>query len=227
MESVMIDPQLFQLGEMAVKKFLMDIDQPSIHVKPVYAVQVPSIRCLRVFSELPGIYDQTMAHIAKLERSNVISNHVQGTMWRTNYAASSRTGDGGFPLRIWCDDFQTGNGMSSAEFKQKLGGVYVRCPTLPPHLLSKLYNIFSTVIFYAKHREDYGNRCVFCKIIGELTILHERGLRVVINKEEKNPFLRFDSTNWGLFGIELCLELSPELYCHKLLSLLHSYGRKV
>ncbi|KAJ8678171.1 hypothetical protein QAD02_013958 [Eretmocerus hayati] len=130
-----------------------------------------------------------MAHIAKLKRSNVISNHVQGTMWRTKYAAFLSKGDGGFPLGIWYDDFQTGNGMGSAEFEQKLGGVYVRCPALPPHLLSKLYSIFSIVIFYANHRENYGHKCVFCKIIEELKILHEHGIRVVINGEEKTLFL--------------------------------------
>ncbi|KAJ8667937.1 hypothetical protein QAD02_009600 [Eretmocerus hayati] len=214
----MVDPQLFQIGEKAITKFLVDTDQPSMHIEPINAVQIPLIRSLKVFFELPGEYHQTMAHMAKLNKSNVMSNHVQGSMWRTKYAAFSRKGDGGFPLEVWYDDFQTGNGMGSAKYEQKLGGVYVRCPALPPHLLSKLYSIFSPVIFYAKDRERYGNECVFCKIIEELTILHEHGLRVVIDGEEKTLFFALTQLIGDNLALNCVCGYPPSFtatnYCH-------------
>ncbi|KAJ8676810.1 hypothetical protein QAD02_012597 [Eretmocerus hayati] len=187
-ESILVDPESFKIGEKAIQKFMPGSTTASLTFEPVFAIHIPLIRSLQIFFQLPGVYEAVKAHIVELGEDQTITNYRQGRTWKKYYSKLALEHEDYFDLEIFIDDLQTGNGMGSAAGIQKLCGVFARCPTLPPHLVNKMYSIFTTTIFYSKHREEYGNGCAFCKLIEELRILPDKGVRIVINGEEKTLF---------------------------------------
>ncbi|KAJ8684955.1 hypothetical protein QAD02_020748 [Eretmocerus hayati] len=187
-ESILNDPEQFKIGERAIQKFLPGATRASLTFEPVFAVHIPLMRSLQIFFQVPGVYEAAKAYIAELDQGKTITNYRQGLTWQKFYSQFAAQHEDYFDLEVFIDDLQTGNGMGSAAGVQKLCGVFARCPSLPPHLVNKMYSIFATTIFYSRHREEFGNQCVFCKLIEELGILHDEGLRIVINGEEKTLF---------------------------------------
>ncbi|KAJ8686087.1 hypothetical protein QAD02_021881 [Eretmocerus hayati] len=185
-DCVYVDPELFRIGQKSVRTLISESCK-GITIEPVYATRIPLIRALETFFQLPGVYNAAKVYMNSLVGARTMTNYRQGSMWKTKYSNFSKHEDA-FNLEVWYDDLQTGNALRSAAGEQKLGGVFVRCPCLPPHLINKLYSLFATVIFYSKEREEYGNRCAFCKLIEEIQILHDNGLRISIDGEEKTLF---------------------------------------
>lgn len=108
------------------------------------------------------------------------------------------------PLIIFADEFETGNALGSHSGQQKLMGVYISLPFLPPHLVSDLKNIFLVTLFNYRYRNLFGNKAVFKKIIDELNILSKNGIQIVI--DNKPIIIYFDlilvaGDNLGLNGI--------------------------
>lgn len=79
---------------------------------------------------------------------------------------------------MYYDDFETGNALGSHAGDNKMGGVYVSLPGLPPQYRSSLLTIFNALIFYSKDREEFGNFAVFNPLINELKHLETQGIEV-------------------------------------------------
>ena len=113
----------------------------------------------------------------------IISNIVQGTLWKTKYADFLQKNI--FPIFLFFDDFEPGNALGTHAGQQKLEGVYIPLPCLSPHISVKLSNLFSALIFYSKDRaENSTNRDVFQPIINELNALFLNGINLEINGEQ-------------------------------------------
>ena len=78
-----------------------------------------------------------------------------------------------YPLLFNYDDYECGNALGSAVEEQKLGGVYISLPFLPPQIAFKHEFIFSAAIFYKKDRENFGNVAVFGPIIKDINEINE------------------------------------------------------
>ncbi|KAJ8681983.1 hypothetical protein QAD02_017775 [Eretmocerus hayati] len=185
-ESVLVDPEKFRIGDKVVEKFL-SATEPDVTFEPVLAVNIPLIRSMEVFFQLPGVYDALVAYQAKLQKSKTMSNYSQGKMWNSKYLKFREKGECYF-LELFGDEFDPGNALGSAAGEQKLFGAYVSCSALPPHIAFKMYSIFVATLFYAKHGKGYGNEAVFSKIIEELSILYHNGLRININGKAKTLY---------------------------------------
>ena len=114
------------------------------------------------------------------KNKNVITNFMEGQLWQKKYSKENRMI---LPLHLFADDFEMGNALGSHAGKQKLCGVYIILPFLPPHQAKKLYNIFLVTLFYSKYRKLFGNRAVFKKVIEEINFLSEYGIQININNK--------------------------------------------
>ncbi|XP_058789057.1 uncharacterized protein LOC131663019 [Phymastichus coffea] len=129
--------------------------------------------------ELPGIYNSMKEYMQSLENENdLICNITQGTLWKSKYR---KDGFNAFPFFLSFDDMQPGNTLGSHASQQKLDMVYGSLPCLPPHLVSKLTNIFLTTIFHSNHRTTFGNSAVFSEIRKELNELATKGLTIFVD----------------------------------------------
>ena len=70
-----------------------------------------------------------------------LTHFLQGSLWLLKYVPKN-VGKLVIPLYLYFDEFEVGNALGSHAGEQKLGGVYVSIACLPPHLASKLSNIF-------------------------------------------------------------------------------------
>lgn len=175
-ESFFVEPQEFIVGWR--KNILSAESKVSIPVEiPITAVFLPLDVQLKIFLEIPGVYDEIIKYKRKLfdeyEENKIVSNFIQGRLWREKYAGIKDTHE---PLFVFFDDFETSNSLGSHSGSQKFGGVYVSLPTLPPHLRSKMSNIFVSTLFYSDHRKEFGNESVFKKVIEALNDLKKNGI---------------------------------------------------
>ena len=141
---------------------------------------------LKVLFELPGFYDSIRNYKKSLEEEKfVLSNIIQGELWEEKYFNPSKEI---YPIILQADDFEPGNSLGPYSGSQKLCGVYVLLPFLPPYLVSKLQNILVTTIFYSKDRVFCRNEEVFKKDIEEFNQLSTEGLKFSINNKEHTVY---------------------------------------
>lgn len=122
-----------------------------------------------------------------LQNKDSISNVVQGNLWQTKYLNKEKKC---FPLVPYWGEFETGNGMGSRAGNQKLGGVFVSMPCLPPNLAFKLQNCMLVTLFYSKDRKLFKNDVIFSELIENLNILSRQGLTIAVNGEEKTIYFQ-------------------------------------
>lgn len=130
---------------------------------------------LKLILHIPGF----LLHIKKyvkllLNETNTVSNFIQGELWRNKLKTHGSKYV--LPLFIFFDDYDTGNVLGSHSGSNKLGVTYVTIPCIPPQYASKLNHIYLTLLFYSKHRVEFGNRAVFQILIDELNDLQENGI---------------------------------------------------
>ena len=113
---------------------------------------------------------------------------MQGKLWQRKYGYLEDKIV--LPIFIYYDDFEPGNAMGSHAGEQKLGGIYMSLPFLPPHLVAKLSNIFVLSICYSKHRKIFGYRVIFKKIVEEINSLSMDGIVLNIDGREVRVYFR-------------------------------------
>ena len=174
-----IEPQPYVIGQTEVSKL-----ENSVTVKVPKNVegQFISVReILKRFLELPGFLDVVLNYITCLydSDSNFMFNIVQGKLW-TNIKSKYQDKII-IPLIVNYDDYEAQNPLGSHAGIQKLGATYLVLPTLPPQFQSSLKNIFLTLLFYERDREQFGNRACFRSLLKELIELETNG--IVINNK--------------------------------------------
>lgn len=111
---------------------------------------------------------------------------MQGRVWRSKY--SNLVNETVLSIFLYYDDFEPGNALGSHAGEQEIGGTYVSCPFLPPHLVAKINNIIVASLFYKKHRQPFGSKAVFYKVIEEIQQLGTKGLTVTINGVQQTVY---------------------------------------
>lgn len=74
---------------------------------------------------------------------------------------------------MFYDDIEVGNPLGSHAGSNKIGAVYFSIAGLPSNISSKLSNIITSTLFYAKDRSEYGNSKVFHLLVQELNDLQK------------------------------------------------------
>lgn len=136
-------------------------------------------RVLKIFLELPGFLQIVLNYINYLEHEanpNFLTNIIQGSVWAN--IKEKYPGKILIPVSINYDGYETKNPLGSHSGVQSLGAVYLMILTLPPQFQASLKNIFLTLLFHDKDREEFGTRACFRKLLKELTDLEIKGLMI-------------------------------------------------
>ncbi|XP_034255353.1 uncharacterized protein LOC117653657 [Thrips palmi] len=135
---------------------------------------------------LPDVYFKVKAYVEYLEKefeSGIISNFMQGKLWKMKIAKFHGTDDLVLPIFLYFDDFEVGNPIGPHSGLYKLGAVYFSLPCLPPEFQSSIENVFLSLLFHASDRaipED-GNFYVFQEFIDDLNILESQGITIPVD----------------------------------------------
>lgn len=188
-QSIYNDPEEFKIGSKT-----MPIDKNDFTIKyiprPIFAPIIRIYKTLKIFSEIPEVFEQMKDYTNKLKNEkDIVRNVVLGKLWKTKYAFFFESNI--FPVFLFFDDFEPGNSLGSHGGQQKIGGLYIYIPCLPPHAAVALCNIFLVTMFYSHDREKFGNKAVFQEVIDELNALYNNGIDLKIN--EKTIKVRFQS----------------------------------
>lgn len=167
-----IEPQEIVVGERLDKV----VRSGRFILEPCNCTQqyIPLRKVLQKFFSVDNVLLDTLEYVKTLkENKRVIQNFIQGTYWqnRVKYHGDRIV----FPLFMFYDDFESGNGSHSGI--HKLGGVYVSVPCLPPYRSTVLSNIFVALMFHSSDRVKFGNNIIFKPLIDEFN-LQEIGIEI-------------------------------------------------
>ena len=105
-----------------------------------------------------------------------------------------------FPFVIYFDDFESGNPLGSKRGIHKIGGVYMALRCCDPFFYSKVNLIHLIMLMLSKHREKYGNKKIFDRLIQDINYLENHG--IIVNEETvKFKFIGFNGDNLGLHSL--------------------------
>ncbi|CAH0563124.1 unnamed protein product [Brassicogethes aeneus] len=93
-------------------------------------------------------------------------NLLNGSIWEG--ILNSTQGKYYIPLLVYFDDFETSNPLGSHAGVYKVGAVYFSIASLLPEYISRLENIFVTVLFHSSERTEFGNASVFNCLLEDL-----------------------------------------------------------
>ena len=116
-------------------------------------VHVPLRDSLKIFLEIPHMFDKIMNYIGKLKKeSYIISNTIQAQLWIKKYA--TKFGDTVvLPLYLYFDDIEVGNPLGSHAGVNKFGVVYASIACLPPEISARLNSILFSTIFFTEDKK--------------------------------------------------------------------------
>ena len=94
-----------------------------VKYEKVYGIYMPVKNALKNLLETPGVFHQVTRYIQALkEEKNIISNVMQGRLWKEKYELKITNNDIILPIYLSYDDFDTGNTLGSHSGQQELGG---------------------------------------------------------------------------------------------------------
>lgn len=109
------------------------------------SITVPLRETLKMFLELPNVFQKIMNYIEQCNNNVNISSLLQCSLWKS---IKNRYPDKiVLPIILYYDDFQCGNPLGSHASVQKLGALYFAIGALPPEYSSRLENIFLASLF--------------------------------------------------------------------------------
>ena len=181
-----IPPESYSLGRELVlsRKRAHDGERRAEWVD-VEAQSFPLRHALKKFLELPNSLNDILSYVQSLKsETDTISNFVQSELWKSKI--QNFNNDIVLPLFIFFDDFECNNALGPNS--GKLGAVYASIPCLPPECRAALENIFLTLLFNSKDREEFSNKKVLQPLIDELKFLEETGIMVQTSEGEKKIY---------------------------------------
>lgn len=163
------------------------------HHKTVTAAFIPLRHVLKSFFQLPNVFQFTNNFIKNIPHPSQCNNLVFSSYWKeivTNIEI--KTNHVILPLTIFFDEYEVGNPLGSHAGIHKLGAIYAVLPCLPPMYQGSLSNIFLTLLFHSADLKEFGDKCVFSKLLEELKFLEHKG--IIINSENQQYTLFFRIT---------------------------------
>lgn len=164
---------------------------------------------LELLFKIPGIFSSVIEYIEKLKRDaerGEFSNIMQAKAWiqmKKNFEEKEMV----LPLNVFDDDFTPLNELGSNPTGQKLTGIFVSLPFLPPHLATLPENILLHTIHYTKHRKTFSNSAIFSKLIEELEDLYGNGIILDLKPEdggERTVFFQLSLVTGDNLGLNSC-----------------------
>ena len=181
-ESLYVPPQIIEIGEESVF-VITNYETITVEMKSRYAAYISFVDTLQMVLAIPGVLNEMQIYVNNLYKEEThLSNFVQGDLWKKKYKDAKKIV---FPIFLYFDEFETGNPLGSHAGEEKFGGVYISLPSLPPHLVAKLGNIFISTIFHWKYLKIFGNQKLFRKTIEDLNFLSTEGINVHINGQDQ------------------------------------------
>ncbi|OXU17249.1 hypothetical protein TSAR_013512 [Trichomalopsis sarcophagae] len=196
-----IRPESYNIGERKEYKRKNNVVQ-LVHV-PVNAQFIRLGKVLKLFFELPDMYNETMSYIKSLESNkHIISNIIQADYWRER---SKSFGDKiVFPMVMYYDDYENNNPLGTQKGVAKSGAVYIQIPVIPVQYQSKIENIFLFILFNTIDRQVLKNDIIFTKAVVELNCLNDAGIEIDLPSGPKKIFFElilFVGDNLGVHSI--------------------------
>lgn len=115
---------------------------------------IPIDKVLKVFSELPNVYEDTMKYVNELKgNSSIMCNIIQGKLWEhkiSRFPSDKII----FPLIMYFDEYETNNPLGTHRGLAKCGAVNIQVACLPPIFQAKVANIFLFILFKALDRDN-------------------------------------------------------------------------
>ena len=172
--------------------------------KKIDAQFFPLRDTLKSALSLPNVLKKILDYKSQLEcETEIISNFIQGDLWKEKIKNYSEN-DIVLPMFVFFDDFEPGNLVGSHSGIQKMGGVYVSIPCIPPEYRGSLDNLFCALMFHSKHRKEFGNDAVFQVLIEELEFLQTNGIIIPLPEGDCKVYFKLGllvGDNLGLHSI--------------------------
>lgn len=166
-----IPPVQYEIGEVEVS--VRTPNGPNLKTKKIYGQYIQLDLVLKKYLELPEAFNDIMSYVNALKQeSDVVENFVQCKLWKEK-TAKFKEDDVVLPIHVFYDDVQCNNPLGS--HSQKLAGVYVSIPCLPPECQSSIDNIFLALVFPSVCRPD-ADKHAFGPLIKILTSLEKDGI---------------------------------------------------
>jgi len=168
------------LGFTSEKKNVSDIDK--LIMVPVQGHLLPIKQNLKLFFELPGVYNTALEYTENaMKQKDILTSFLNGSTWKS---IKCKFFDKiVFPIFLYYDDAEMGNPLGSHSGIHKMGCVYYTVPAFPPEYLSSLDNIFPAFLFHSSDRgsSKFNNKTIFASLIKVLIDLQENGISISVN----------------------------------------------
>ncbi|KAF0723633.1 Uncharacterized protein FWK35_00027468, partial [Aphis craccivora] len=168
------------IGLYSRKKNVSGIDRQIM--VPVQGHLLPIKQNLKLFFELPGVYNTALKYTENsMKQKDILTSFLNGS---TCKSIKCKFFDKiVFPIFLYYDDAEMGNPLGSHSGIHKMGCVYYTVPAFPPEYLSSLDNIFPAFLFHSSDRgsSKFDNKTIFASLIKVFIDLQENGISISVN----------------------------------------------
>ncbi|XP_051158546.1 uncharacterized protein LOC127279929 [Leptopilina boulardi] len=171
----------FEIGKQLTQ---VKTDSGTIHkwVK-VTAQHIPLAPVLTKFLELPDSLSSILTYVDYLnENTENLCNYIQTDAWKKK-RSKFKSSDIVLPLFVYYDDFEPNNPVG--HHCSKVGGIYVTIACLPPEIASRVENIFLSILFNTKDRDDFPVKDIIAPLLEDLRSLEKNGILVKLSTGEE------------------------------------------
>lgn len=133
----------------------------------------------KLFFESGNIFNDTINHIRLLEDKENITNIVNGTLWR--HVKQSFKDRCVIPYFLYSDEVEMNDAIGAHSGTHKVTGLYYNFPTIPPHFLARLENLFVAGFVKASDMAKLGPSVALKELIDVLIDLEQNGIELNID----------------------------------------------
>ncbi|XP_062542133.1 uncharacterized protein LOC134210123 [Armigeres subalbatus] len=133
----------------------------------------------KLFFESGNIFNDTINHIRLLEDRENITNIVNGTLWR--HVKQSFKDRCVIPYFLYSDEVEMNDAIGAHSGTHKVTGLYYNFPTIPPHFLARLENLFVAGFVKASDMAKLGPSVALKELIDVLIDLEQNGIELNID----------------------------------------------
>lgn len=131
------------------------------------------------FFESGDVFSETMKHMSSLEKSNDITNVVNGTLWKN--VKEEFPSKCVIPYFIYSDEVEMNDAIGAHSGTHKVTGIYYNFPTIPTQFLSRLENLFVAGFIKASDLSKLGPSQALKDLIDVFIDIEQNGIEFDIN----------------------------------------------
>lgn len=141
---------------------------------------------IKMFFELPNVFNSFMQNLTEHEQSIGYKSIVNGDRWKeikSNYEETDIL----VPMFVFSDDCEPDNPIGAHKGCHKITCVYYSFPLLPTETLSKVCNIFVGMVFESKYLNVSSEKC-YSKFVEVLNSLAKNGIQICVDGKTYNLY---------------------------------------